>query len=118
MAESKVSVACVNADEMRLRVTTEMTVGQWKKVLEDTSAVISYSYAPPIHPLRVAIRKAIEAIEKREDVEIAPQESFGAGGEHQRQFCGYCGHPAHPASGCGYSDGRNCPCLSAHGQPA
>jgi hypothetical protein len=117
MAENKVSVACVNADEMRLRVTAEMTVVEWRRVLGDTNDAAYYS---PMGDLRNAIKKGIEAIEKREDVQILPsayQQSKEAeakalnemrlrqahntsGGNSNIGFCPGCGHPKNPHGYC------------------
>lgn len=88
---NKISVVCVNADDMRLRITAEMTVGEWKHVLADTA--MTHSFDSPTYPLKCAIRSAIEAIEKREDVEFVKDKLMQWNGvsPHNTQ-----GHPKTP----------------------
>lgn len=60
-----VTVECTNANQIRLRVTAEMTIHEWEILLDHTTGV---AYYRPLSELMRAIGKGIEAIRKREDV--------------------------------------------------
>jgi hypothetical protein len=61
----EITVECSNPQEVRLRVTAEMTIGEWAEVLKLTKNV---SYYGPLQDLLIAVRQGIAAIEERENV--------------------------------------------------
>lgn len=56
-------VVCANPDEMELKVTATMRLGEWKESLRRIESPIFYD---PLNELLLAIRKAIGQIEERE----------------------------------------------------
>lgn len=64
-----ITVVCANPDEMRLRVTAEMSIRDWRHILGLTDANKMPFYAP-FEEFRGAIRKAIATIDERAYVEF------------------------------------------------
>jgi hypothetical protein len=62
---NKIMVVCTNPEQMRLRVTAEFTIGEWKEILAITDKV---QYYAPLKEFISSISRAIKAIEDREDV--------------------------------------------------
>ena len=68
---ANVYIECANPTEMRLKITTELTVGEWQRILKLTSMPNSeIQYYGPLNDLLSAIRIGIRAICEREAVQF------------------------------------------------
>lgn len=65
MPTNRISVVCTNPLSMRLRVTAELSIGEWKEILSNVDKVPYYFQH---RELMRAIECAVSAIEKREEV--------------------------------------------------
>lgn len=68
MSQRKVEVSCTNPHEIRLSVTAEMTIGEWREVLKRVNGSEPHYYAP-LQELLLSIERGINAIADREAVE-------------------------------------------------
>jgi len=62
-----VTVACSNPDDIRLKVTAEFTIAQWREILRREESERPRYYAPYDEFLN-AVQRAIRSIEKREEI--------------------------------------------------
>jgi hypothetical protein len=66
--ENLITVECTNPDDMRLRVTAEMSIGEWRQVLARMAEAKHYA---PLDEFLSRVQFGIAAVEQREDIRYA-----------------------------------------------
>lgn len=75
MSGKVITVECTNPNVIRLKVTAELTIGEWREITKRIDALGASAYYHPLWELILAIQKGISAIEDREAIRIIPQET-------------------------------------------
>lgn len=63
---NQITVECVDILSIRLKVSAELYIGEWKKILQILDARRMLEYYQPLNDLFIAVRQGIAEVEKRE----------------------------------------------------
>lgn len=71
---STIEVQVTNPNDIRLRVTAEYSIGEWREILKTSEGTRYYA---PLHELLAAIRAGIHSIEDRAKVSASGDAAIG-----------------------------------------